>query len=234
MVYDNMICVIFLVDFFSNLMAAPKKSDYFIKERGWLDLIGSIPSFGISKYGGLLRLARLSRLARITRLMRGKNREAIVKDVLQNRGKYAGFITILLTMLVLTIASVLVLQFESNSPDANIHTGWDAFWYSMVTLTTVGYGDRYPVTVAGRITGMFIMIMGVGVIGALASILSSVLLGSSSTPEEEAPAAPAGPTVEQELADLKERMAVMQQLLEKIAQEDGKKELTRRSSSPAD
>jgi len=89
--YDNIICVIFLIDFFSNLAASPKKSDYFIKERGWLDMIGSIPSFGISKYGGLLRLARLSRLARITRLMRGKNKEAIVKDVLKNRSKYALF-----------------------------------------------------------------------------------------------------------------------------------------------
>jgi voltage-gated potassium channel len=225
-IYDNIICVIFLIDFFSNLIAAPKKSDYFIKERGWLDLLGSIPSFGISRYGGLLRLARLSRLARITRLMGGKNRAAIVKDVLENRGKYAGFITILLTMLVLTVASVLVLQFESVTPDANIHTGWDAFWYSMVTITTVGYGDRYPVTVAGRITGMFIMLMGVGVIGALASILSSVLLGSSSTPEEETPPAPAGPTVEQELADLKERMTVMQSLLEKMSREDDQKETT--------
>jgi voltage-gated potassium channel len=232
--YDNIICFIFLFDFFSNLAAAPKKSDYLIKERGWLDLIGSIPSLGISKYGGLLRLARLSRLARITRLMHGKNREAIVKDVLQNRSKYAGFITILLTMLVLTVASVLVLQFENKSPDANIHTGWDAFWYSMVTLTTVGYGDRYPVTVGGRITGMFIMIMGVGVIGALASILSSVLLGSSSAPEEEIPPAAAAPTVEQELADMKERMAVMQQLLEKMAQDDGKKESTSHISDPAD
>lgn len=195
-VYDNLICVIFLIDFFGNLRASPRKSDYFIKERGWLDLLGSIPSFGlVFKYSGLLRLARLSRLARINRLMRGKNKEALVKDVIENRGKYTVFITVLLTILVLTVASVLVLQFESQSPEANIQTGGDSLWYSIVTITTVGYGDYYPVTAAGRITALFIMIMGVGIIGALASILSSVLVGSPPAPSEEEASEPVGPSV---------------------------------------
>ena len=117
--YDNLICVIFLLDFFGNLRASPKKSDYFIKERGWLDLLGSIPTLGLAtsvgKYAGLLRLARLSRLARISRLLRGKNKEALMNDIVENRGQYTAFITILMTILVLTVASVLVLQFESKS-----------------------------------------------------------------------------------------------------------------------
>src|SRR5512139_1250553 len=120
-VYDNLICFIFLIDFYLNLRGASKKSDYFIKERGWLDLLGSIPSLGlltnVGKFAGLLRLARLSRLARIARLLRGENRTALIKDVLENRSRYTLFITILLTILVLTIASTLVLQFESQSPE---------------------------------------------------------------------------------------------------------------------
>jgi voltage-gated potassium channel len=218
-IYDNLICIIFLIDFFENLRASPKKSDYFIKERGWLDLMGSIPSFGLAfKYSGLLRLARLSRLARITRLMRGKNKEAMVKDIIENRSKYTLFITALLTILVLTIASVLVLQFESKSPDANILTGGDSIWYSIVTITTVGYGDRYPVTPAGRITAVFIMFMGVGIIGALASILSSLLVGQAPAPAEQSkPASAPSDSVEKELADLKIEMAAMRQLLEKLA-----------------
>jgi voltage-gated potassium channel len=219
-VYDNLICVIFLIDFFLNWRAAPHKSDYFIRQGGWLDLLGSIPSFGITKYGGLLRLARLGRFARITRLLRGENKKALVKDVLENRSKYALFITILLTILVLTVASVLVLQFESQSPDANISTGGDALWYAIVTITTVGYGDRYPVTLAGRVTAMFIMFMGVGIIGALASILASLLVGSSEAPEEAAPGSEPALTVEQELAMVKNELAALRQLLEKKATEN--------------
>jgi len=226
--YDNVICAIFLIDFYLNMRGASKKSDYFIKERGWLDLLGSIPSLGlftnVGKLAGLLRLARLSRLARITRLLRGENKKALVKDVLENRSRYAGFITILLTILVLTVSSVLVLQFESVSPDANIKSGWDSFWYSIVTITTVGYGDRYPVTIAGRITAMFIMFMGVGIIGALASILASLLVGGSSPAEEEetSAAAPVA-TIQEELRTIKGELAVLHQMLEKMGATDSPK-----------
>ena len=102
----------------------------------------------------------------------------MVRDVLENRGQYAAIITAALALIVLATGSVLVLQFESQSPHANIKSGWDALWYSIVTITTVGYGDRYPVTMGGRIAAIFIMLMGVGIIGALASILASVLVGS--------------------------------------------------------
>ena len=219
--YDTLICVIFLIDFFLNLRGAAKKSDYFIKERGWLDLLGSIPSLGlfsnIGKFVGLFRLARLSRLARIARLLRGENKKTLVKDILDHRSHYAAFVTILLTILVLTVASTLVLQFESQSPDAKITTGGDALWYAIVTITTVGYGNYYPVTAAGRITAMFIMFAGVGIIGALASILASLLVGGSSSPEvEEAPGTEPAPTVEQELAMVKNELAALRQLLEKI------------------
>jgi voltage-gated potassium channel len=221
-VYDNVICVIFLIDFYLNMRGAGKKSDYFIKERGWLDLLGSIPSLGLftnlGRFSGIFRLARLSRLARIMRLLRGENKKALIKDVLENRSRYATFLTLLLTILVLTVASVLVLQFESASPDANIHSGADALWYAIVTITTVGYGDRYPVTMGGRITAMFIMFMGVGIIGALASILASLLVGgSSSAEEEETPAAAAVPILETEIATIKNELAAMRQLLEKIS-----------------
>ncbi len=173
---------------------------------------------------GLLRLARLSRLARITRLLRGENKKTLVKDVLDHRNQYAAFLTILLTILVLTVASVLVLQFESKSPNANITTGGDAFWYSIVTITTVGYGDFYPVTTAGRVTAMFIMFMGVGIIGALASILASLLVGGSSPAEEEqTPAAAPALSVQEELKAVKEELAVMRQMLEKMGAGDATK-----------
>jgi voltage-gated potassium channel len=166
----------------------------------------------------------LSRFARITRLLRGENKKALIKDVLDNRGQYAAFITVLLALIVLTVASVLVLQFESLSPEAKITTGRDALWYAIVTITTVGYGDYYPVTTAGRITAMFIMFAGVGIIGALASVLASLLVGTSVPAEEEAPGTAPAPTIEQEITGINHRLSVMEndmaalrQLLEKLS-----------------
>jgi voltage-gated potassium channel len=176
--YDNVICVIFLADFLYNLARSRPRREYFIDQRGWLDLLGSIPSFGFFQLSALFRLARLSRFARIARLLSGSNRRELVRDMVENRGQYATFVTILLAGMVLSISSFLVLQFESRSPDANIKTGGDAIWWGFVTITTVGYGDRFPVTTLGRLVGLLVMFAGVGIIGALASILASLLVPS--------------------------------------------------------
>jgi voltage-gated potassium channel len=109
-----------------------------------------------------------------------------VADVLRNRGQYAFSFTALMALIVVSVASILVLQFESSAPDGNIKTGGDALWWAVVTLCTVGYGDYTPVTTLGRITGTFVMFAGIGIIGALASILASVLV--SPVPEAMQPA----------------------------------------------
>jgi voltage-gated potassium channel len=116
-----------------------------------------------------------------------------------------------------------VLQFESQSPDANITNDGDPFWYSSVTITTVGYGDRYPVTAAGRITAMFIMFMGVGIIGALASILASVLVGGQPAADnEETSVTGPLPRDDSELAGINNEVAEMRQLLERISAANSK------------
>ncbi len=197
-VYDNLICVVFLFDFCLRLSRATSARQYFFREGGWLDLLGSIPSLGAFKYAGLFRLARLSRLARIIRLMRGKRGKEIIADVLAHRGQYAAFVTTLAAFVLLVITSILVLTFESASAESNIATGGDALWWAIVTLTTVGYGDTFPITAAGRITGVFVMFAGVGIIGSLASILASVLVapteaepaGASDEPLTESSAEP--------------------------------------------
>ena len=186
-IYDNAICVVFLIDFCLRVSRATSFRQYFIREHGWLDLLGSIPSIGGAfKYAGLLRLARLGRLARIMRLLRGQRGKEIMADVLAHRGQYAAFVTILSAFILLVITSILVLTFETRSGEGNIATGGDALWWAMVTLTTVGYGDTFPMSTAGRITGVFVMIAGVGIIGSLASILASVLVAPAPDTTDEA------------------------------------------------
>jgi voltage-gated potassium channel len=205
--YDNLICLVFLADFVINLVRSRPRRAYFFGRRGWLDLLGSIPSFGILRFTVLFRLARLSRLARIVRLLRGSNKKQLVADVIHNRGQYAIFITFLSALMVLGTASVLVLQFESRSPDANITTGGDALWWGFVTITTVGYGDQYPVTTLGRMTGVFVMFTGIGIIGALASILASLLVPSPGETGEEPQAAVSTAALEHELAGIRAELA---------------------------
>ena len=210
--YDNMICVVFLIDFALNLSRSHPKRDYVVGRRGWLDLLGSIPTLGIFKYTALLRLARISRLARITRLLRGKKKKELAADVIQNRGQYAAFITVLAAFIVLTLSSVLVLQFETKAPDANITTGGDALWWSVVTITTVGYGDTYPVTTAGRITGVFVMFAGVGIIGALASILASILVPAPST-DGSGDERSTRPAMQEELAGIRAELVALRRTI---------------------
>ena len=216
--YDNLICAFFLLDFFITFRNAPSKKDFFIRQRGWLDLIGSVPSFGLIfpyRYLGLLRLARLNRARRIAHHLGVQRRGELLRDILRNRSKYASFLVGILAIIVLTSASVLVLQFESASPDALITNGWDAFWYSIVTITTVGYGDYYPVTIGGRITGIFIMLTGVGIIGALASLMASLLIGEShATSEDETVDQGQQTKVESELAAIREELAALRKMME--------------------
>jgi voltage-gated potassium channel len=209
--YDNLICFVFLLDFGVNMARAPSKRAYFFGQRGWLDLVGSIPSFGVFELTGLLRLARLSRLLRISRVLRETDRRQVVTDIVRNRSQYAAFVTVLLILMVLTVSSILVLQFESKSPDANITTGGDALWWAVVTITTVGYGDKYPVTPGGRLTAVLVMTSGVGIIGALASILSSILVPP---PPQEASAGTS--SVEQELAAVRVELGAIREALQRL------------------
>ena len=124
-------------------------------------------------------------------MLGGQAGKDLVLDVLRNRSQYATFITILLAGMVLSTASILILHQESRSPGANITTGGDALWWGIVTITTVGYGDFYPVTTLGRITAVFVMFAGIGIIGALASILASVLVAPTDAEGRNGPSAAA-------------------------------------------
>jgi voltage-gated potassium channel len=168
---DLILCIIFLLDFLTTLRVVQSPNIYFTRELGFLDLIGSIPVIAI------FRLGRLPRLIRIVRYIRSNHQlETIAHEILRDPAKSALLATLTTSILLITVVSLLVLQAESYSPNANIVTEGDAVWWSFVTITTVGYGDYYPVTQVGRILGVVLMIFGVGIFGVLTTYFSSAFL----------------------------------------------------------
>ena len=118
--------------------------------------------------------------------------------------------TVLSSLVVLTVGSLLVASVEPNDPTSNIKTGGDAFWWAFVTITTVGYGDRYPVTSAGRIVGGMTMLLGIGVFAVFTGYLSGAFLGGRSS---EARTTPEEPTTASELAALRAEVGALRDAL---------------------
>jgi voltage-gated potassium channel len=165
---DVPISLIFFADSLGTLRRAPDKRAYL--KWGWLDFLGSIPLILP------LRIARIGRLTRAWRTLRQRRLSQVGEDLDQNRAEGAALITVLLAIVVLTTATVSVLEFESGVPQANIHSAGDAFWWAIVTLATVGYGDYYPVTIWGRVGAIALMTVGIGIFGVLASYLANLFL----------------------------------------------------------
>jgi voltage-gated potassium channel len=182
-IIDWPLTAIFLLDFTSRLLRSKPKRVYFIDQRGWLDLLGSLPSF--------FRLFRIFRLVRVTRLLSEYGVKNIVRSFVKNRADNALIVVLFMVLLVLEFGSMLVAFFERQSPEANITTGGDAVWWAFVSITTVGYGDQYPVTQGGRAMAFFVLATGVGLFGVLSGYLANFFLAPAAKEEPETVAAPA-------------------------------------------
>ena len=166
---DNLICGFFLLDFVTNLFKAERKIRYLLGW-GWLDLISSIPTIG------LLRIGRLARIVRILRLLRAvRSARLLTEFVLKRRAESVFLASSLLSMFLLVISSIAILEFEAG-PATNINTPEDAIWWAFVTMTTVGYGDRYPVSTGGRLVAALLMVGGIGLFGTYTGFVSSWFL----------------------------------------------------------
>ena len=168
-VTDALLSFIFLGDFLYRLFTARTKRAYFVRQLGWLDLLSSLP-FPQAK------LFRLFRVFRVVRLLRESGFNRFVQAVLHDRAGSALLIVLFLIILLLEFGSTLMLAIELRASDGNIKSAGDAIWYTYVTVTTVGYGDRYPVTDAGRVMGMVIMTIGVGLFGTLTGFLANAFV----------------------------------------------------------
>jgi voltage-gated potassium channel len=168
-VMDAVLSVIFLGDFFFRLRSAANKMEYFFKRYGWADLLASLPFEH-------LKALRIFRIIRVFRLMRADGWEKTKQTLARDRAENALLTLVLLGLLVLEFGSLWILHVEELVKGANIVSASDALWYVIVTISTVGYGDRYPVTAEGRIIGVVIIIVGVGIFGTFTGYLANAFL----------------------------------------------------------
>jgi len=176
---DTAICLMLFTDFSWRFARASSKLAFM--RWGWLDLLACIPAVEALRWGRLFRIVRVIKLALALRSFR-----ALLTQFLQKRRQAGMASALVLTIAVITFASIGMLIVE-HDPASNIKTAEDALWWAMVSITTIGYGDRFPVTDAGRIIATVLMICGIGLFGTLSGVAASFFLGTGEAPKASTP-----------------------------------------------
>jgi voltage-gated potassium channel len=159
---------ILLLDFFTRFRRARShRWAYMTRGGGWLDLLGSLP------YGRVLRLFRLIRVLEAFHTFGWRK---TVTWFIDNRAQGTLFLVLAFLVLLLEGGGLLVLYFEAGAPGANIETGGEALWWGVVTVTTVGYGDYYPVTPGGEVVASVMIFAGVALISIFTAWVASTFL----------------------------------------------------------
>jgi voltage-gated potassium channel len=151
--FDYAICGIFLIDFIRSLVTSDRKLKYLFTW-GLFDLVSAIPTVGPFRY---LKIARVIRVVRVVRSLR-----ILMQVVHRDRPAAAIGLLVLIGMSAFVGICIGVLHFERDAVGSTIKTGDDVVWWAIVTVSTVGYGDEYPVTENGRILAAFLMVVGIG------------------------------------------------------------------------
>jgi voltage-gated potassium channel len=178
--------VIFFIDFCIRIRGAESKSRYFFKEFGWADLAASLPF-------PQFKILRLFRILRASRMIRHYGAKNLMHQISDNRADAALAVIVFAIICVLEFGGMAMIYAERTDPNANIKTGSDAVWWGYVTITTVGYGDRYPVTNLGRVIGVVVLTTGVALFGVLTGYLANAFLSPSKKKSEEAKETPPAP-----------------------------------------
>jgi voltage-gated potassium channel len=164
---EAVLAPIFLFDFGYRLRTATSRRMYFFRQFGWADLLGAVPFLGVF---------RIFRVIRVTRMLRTLDHDEFFRELYASRAQTVFYLTVLLVVMVVEFAGIAVLYPEQDYPGANITNGVDAVWWGLVTVTTVGYGDQYPVTDAGRMVGTLLLFAGVGLFSVLTGFIANAFL----------------------------------------------------------
>jgi voltage-gated potassium channel len=100
-----------------------------------------------------------------------KSRKALIKSI--------PIVMTAAALLMIVIMGAAILDIERNAPNSNIKTPMDALWWGLVTITTIGYGDRYPVTTEGRLVAGILIIFGVAMISTITASFAAWILSQT-------------------------------------------------------
>lgn len=195
-IMDALLTSIFVMDVLRRLVVADDARRYLVGGYGWVDVIAAVPLLRI------LRLVRIYRLARVLQRLGGPVRA--FRTFFSNKAAGGLLSVLLVAILVMEFGALAVLAVERGAEGANIETAQDAIWYLLVTMSTVGYGDQYPVTDLGRLIGSLIIIVGVGVFGTLTGFLANAFLSPSETAGVVLSSGPVEAAADVEAADERE------------------------------
>jgi voltage-gated potassium channel len=214
---DLALIFVFLFDFGYRITTTRSKSNYFFHGYGWADLLSCVPQ---------LQFLRLFRIVKTYRLVKKKDTKTIIDYLSYQRAEAALYILIFCVIIIIQFGASAVLIAESNSAEANITNADSALWWAYETVTSVGYGDVFPVTTEGRLLGAIVMATGVAVFATLAGYLSNKLLTPPKIDEEKKPEEATSPFEKQVITGIDEIKSSLSQ--QEIQQEMKNQEIVTR------
>lgn len=170
--------IVFTLEYLLRIYVADSKLKFVFSFFGIIDLLAILPfylSFGVDLRS--LRALRFLRLFRILKLVR-YNRAMNHFTTAIKSAKEEIFLFIFITLILIYFSAVGIYYFENQAQPEHFSSIFDSLWWAIITLTTVGYGDVYPITVGGKVFTFFILMIGLGIVAIPTGIISSALTKS--------------------------------------------------------
>lgn len=170
--------IVFTVEYLLRIYVSDRKLSFIFSFFGVIDLLAILPfylAFGVDLRS--LRALRFLRLFRVLKLVRyNKAMNHLIRAI--SSAKEQIFLFIFITIILIYFAAVGIYYFENEAQPDKFTSIFDSLWWAIVTLTTVGYGDVYPITIGGKIFTFFILLIGLGIVAVPTGIISSALTQS--------------------------------------------------------
>ncbi|WP_034061980.1 ion transporter [Lacinutrix jangbogonensis] len=170
--------IVFTIEYILRIYVADSKAKFVFSFFGIIDFLAILPfylSFGLDLR--FLRSLRFLRLFRVLKLVRYNKAIKHFSKAIKS-AKEEIFLFLFITLLLIYFAAVGIYYFEHEAQPEHFSSIFDSLWWAIITLTTVGYGDVYPITVGGRVFTFFILMIGLGIVAIPTGIISSALTKS--------------------------------------------------------